>query len=411
MTQDLPTQTAPAQRTSPWLLAEVAMVGLAAVVLLDGLAQAFEELRGFPVLDDVQDMLRSAHAMQGLMDSGTWEPVVILWHRLGIALGDTTARLVTVAHTLFALLALHQFARRQLGPLAAMTAVWLFAVNLTVHFYGVSGLRDMLYCATLLFFLRWLLTPLRPASEVRSGVILGLVGALLFLTRVYALLVVSAGLVVWVVTERAWLPAVRRQALLRVGLALALFIPVVVVDRSIRGPTQAGNNATFMRNVEECGTSEVEKCPLRPVGIVEYIFWNRNIVDVTVRVISNHVLFVYEYLPSFFHGYPRAGVLLFVIGLGLAIWRKRYALLAMLVVALSPVVFLLNVNQTLGARGVDKRLVLHVWMMCLAIACWALWELVVLALVWAAKREPKLLKVSQMVSRAHVAADGYGTTR
>ncbi|MEW5848670.1 MAG: hypothetical protein AB2A00_07635 [Myxococcota bacterium] len=387
-------------RATRAVLAELVVAGLAMVLLVDGLSQAYQELLGTPFIYDVETYLRAARGMTIFFDTAEREPWHPFWLRLGLAwFGDVerAARLVTVAQTLLAGMALYGFCRAHLGVLTAVTTLWLFAGNHTVHYYGVSGLRDPVYAAQLLLFFWFMFLPVGVPRAARTDVWAAVWGAVLYLTRVYGLLQVACAAVWLLFQARAWRSPSRRDVLRRVGVVLTALLVTVALDRILRGTNHVGNDVIYWWAREKLNADPTPDMPR--MTMLQYIMDGRTVWDVVERVVRNHGLFLRAYLPSFGHGWTLASPTLLVVGAALAVWKRREFVPVAVVLALAPAVFVLNVNMVPTAFGVDKRLVLQAYLLALPLMPWSLWTLCELALGVLSRRSPALAPVHAWLVR------------
>ncbi len=332
---------------------------LALILLLQTwlLSMSYANFFGKPLNGDLPSFFRAAREARFFYDTGLREPLHPLVLRLFSALSrnsEQAARLSTVLYSLLATLALYWLASRLFDKKTALLASLLFALNPTVIYYGVAGLRAPLYSAEVLLFSGLLLHPRRFTQPRRIAALLGLVATLTALTRMHAWIFIFGAVVVVTLRDRLWQKA-KKPWLLSLALALLtaflLYLPYPLISGS-RAATTAVN---FWRNVEQTGQAGSFLTD-PPRSTLSYVFENRSIVDVVTRVFGNYVLYLRDYLPQLL-GFMHPLIWLIVPGLWLA-WKKRGLVLVFItVLSLAQVAFILNVQQMHGARGIEMRFV------------------------------------------------------
>jgi hypothetical protein len=385
------------------LVAEMVLGGLGLVTLTGSLADAFQALRERPMLIDIDTYAHSARQMTYFFDTQLREPLHPFWFKLGFLLSDdvkTVPRQVTALQTLVLAVGLYGFCRAHLGILTAITVMWALAFNYTVHFYGVSGLRDTLYSAQMVWFFWFMFLPWGTHAERRITVSSAVTACLLYLTRVYGLLQVLGAVGWWVLQERSWRAAVRKPVLGRALKVVTAAVVILLMDRVLRGPNNVGLDVAYWWSRENQGVDPQDH-KLR-MGMLGYIFDNRSLWDVLVRVVDNHVLYVKTYLPSFCHGYHEAAPMLLVLGVLFALALRKSFIPVMAVSALAPVVFVLNLSQQPTVFGVDKRLVMPAFVLSLPLMAWACWTILELTLHGLAIRFPVLRETHARYRRWHI---------
>src|SRR5262249_20960487 len=161
---------------------EWGLAGLALGVLLQRLGQALVLLMRSPLNEDVPGWLSDARGMRFFYDCPMREPFHVLWLKLGLLVSsdeELVARVVTMPQTVLVALGLYFFGKRYFGRMTAMPALWLFCLNPVVRYYGVSGLRDPLFAATVLWFALALFVSPAERGEARRGIVAGVLGALM----------------------------------------------------------------------------------------------------------------------------------------------------------------------------------------------------------------------------------------
>lgn len=361
-----------------WVAALV--VALALLLLLHNLGHAFALFMRAPLNPDVPGFLSDARAMRYFYDCPTREPFHVLWLRAGLALSDdaeAVARLTTLVQTLLVALVLYAFGARFFGRPAALAALVLFCVNPVVRFYGVSGLRDPLFAGGVLLFGHLLFrlraqsaehTAAHPAASPDGGApherprqflgaaLAGTAGALMVLTRVYGYAILLGGFLLYALREGVWRAAYRRplgRVLLIAGAAAALLLIPDLVFRP-RSPIHA-QTVNLFRNLERTGEpGSWQSDP--PVGHLQYLFGEHSLPEIAARVAGNYARYAYQYLPFYMRGYEILWVFL-PIGAAASFLTRRAFVAGLLVLSLAPVVFVLNLDQVPGVKGIENRFV------------------------------------------------------
>lgn len=376
-------QWARAVRLSSWVL-----VGLALALLALRLGDALDALMGTNLNGDIYRFLDGAREMRWFYDSGFREPLHVAFIKLALACTDNAehaVRALSALQTLFAAGMLYLFARRFFGHTLALVALYLFAINPIVAFYGVQGLRAPLYTGLLLAFALALYHPW-PSPRARLGAVLtGLLAAALILTRVYAILIVVGAVMVFLLRARAWRAGSRRQALmfaaLVCGLAALLALPMFV----FRDWATVDHNINFLRNLERYGHAGDPEAEAS-VGLLQWIFGEHSLWQVFTIVLGNYLRYGYQYLPFFMRGYA-ALAWLFPVGLIAALASRRGHVVATLILALAPIVFVLHLDQVPGAKGVESRLVYQCFPFAVTLALFGLVWPLSQGLRWLARRD------------------------
>jgi 4-amino-4-deoxy-L-arabinose transferase-like glycosyltransferase len=368
---------------------------LALLILSRRLTSAFVLFMRHPMNPDVPGFLADARAMRYFFDCPTREPFHVLWLKIGLlfsADGELVARLVTAAQTLLAALVVYAFGCRFFGWLAGAAALLLFAVNPVVRFYGVSGLRDPLFAGTMLLFFLLLYSPdpatRRPAHSAWAGV----AGALMTLTRVYGYALIAGALLLQAMRERAWRRdrrrAFARHLLCCAAAAAALLLP----DLALR-PTSPihGQTVNLFRNIERTGApGSWQTDP--PVGHLQYLFGEHTFVEVFTRVTANYARYAHQYLPFYLRGYEWLWLFL-PVGIAAALLTRRLFVAGLLALSLCHVVFVLNLNQIPGVRGIENRFVYQAFPLALLLALHGLLFVFGWLLAARARRAPALARL------------------
>jgi 4-amino-4-deoxy-L-arabinose transferase-like glycosyltransferase len=299
------------------------------------------------------------------------------------------ARLTTVVQTLLVAILVYAFGRRFFGWLAGTAAVLLFAVNPVVRFYGISGLRDPLFGATMLLCFLLLFSPDPASRRPRQSALAGLAGALMTLTRVYGYALFAGALVLQAVHERAWRQdrwrGFVRHALVSAAAAAVLLVPEVL----LRPPSQLQHNTVNQfRNIEltgDAGSWQTDP----PVSMRQYLFGDHTVVQVFTRVVANYVRYAYQYLPFYLRGYEWLWVFL-PVGILVAFFTRRGFVAGLLALSICHVVFVLNLNQIPGVRGIEMRFVYQAFPLALLLAMHGLLYLSQRLLIVGARGSPTL---------------------
>jgi len=332
---------------------------LALIILSRRLISAFVLFMRTPLNPDVQAFLSDAKGMHYFFDTARCEPFPALWLKVGLLFSSDTelvARLTTVVHTLLFAIVVYAFGRRFFGWLAGSAAVLLVAVNPVVRFYGISGMRDPLFGATMLLFFLLLFSPDPATRRPRQSVVAGLAAAFMTLTRVYGYALFAGALIVQALHERAWRRdrwrGFVRHALLSVAAAAVFLVPAVL----LRPPSQLElNTVNVFRNTELYGDPGAAKSEA-PVSHLQYLFGDHTVVQVFTRFAVNCARYAYHYLPFYLRGYEWLWVFL-PVGIVATFLTRRGFLAGLLAVSICHVVFVLNLNQVPGVRGIEMRYV------------------------------------------------------
>ncbi len=359
-----------------WLVWILATVGL--LLLLQQLQGSFLLFMRSPINPDIAGFVSDARQMRVFYDCPTREPFHVLWFKAGLLFSDDTelvARVITLLQTLLAGLLVLLFGRRFFGDMVGLTALFLFAANPIVHYYGVSGLRAPLFCALLLLFGLWLFDAWQPRRRTLQSVLAGIAGGLLILTRAYSYVIVAGCLVVWFLTNRGWRSEHRRRAarhLLIAGLAVAA---LVVPDLLFRPPSPIhGQTVNFWRNLEfqgDPGTWQSDP----PVSHFRYLFLEHSTIEVGLRVAGNYARYAFQYLPHFMRGYEWLWWL-FPVGLVASFFTRKEFVAALWILSLAHVVFIMNLNQVPGSFGIENRYVFQAYPLALLLAMHGLFFLI-----------------------------------
>jgi 4-amino-4-deoxy-L-arabinose transferase-like glycosyltransferase len=377
----------------------------ALLVLSRRLASAFVLFMRHPMNPDVPGFLSDARGMRWFFDCPTREPFHVLWLKAGLLLsddGELVARLTTVAQTLLVALLVYRFGCRFFGWLAGATAVLLFAANPVVRFYGVSGLRDPLFGGTMLLFFLLLFSPDPATRRPLQSAAAGLAGALMTLTRVYGYALMAGALVLQALRERAWRRQRRRgfarHLLFCAAAAAALLLP----DLLFRPPSPIhGQTVNLFRNIERTGEpGSWQTDP--PVGHLQYLFGEHTLVQVVARVTANYARYARQYLPFYMRGYEWLWVFL-PIGILAAFLTRRLFTAGLLALSLCHVVFVLNLNQIPGVRGIENRFVYQAFPLALLLALHGLLCLLDAALGAGARYAPSLRRLRSRLAPLLVA--------
>ncbi len=342
------------------------LVALALALLILRLSEAFDALFGSPLNGDLPGFFKCARDMHFFYDSSDREPVQVL--SLKIALwwfGETerAARVLTVVQTLIAAGVVYLVGSWRFSRVVGLLALFGFALNPIVSFYGVSGLRAPLFTALTLGFGAALFHPWSARRQLAGALVTGLLAAVLVLTRTHAWIIVLGGLFSWALGVQIW-RAQRRSAQLRfaglvLGIATLLYAPYPLLN----GNRATTVHANFWSNIERSGEpGQFKTAP--PLSTLDYVFQDRNLWDIGLRVARNLLLYATHYLPHYLRSMAWLAWLL-PLGLLLAFWYRRGHMVALLLLALAQVVFILNLNPVAGARGVEARFVYTVYPLAL----------------------------------------------
>ena len=377
-------------RLLTWIRWGVPVVAL--LILSRRLASALLLFMRTPLNPDTAAFISDARGMRYFFDSATIEPFHVLWLKVGLMFSTDTelvVRVTTVVQTLLVAILVYAFGRRFFGWLAGALAVVLFAVNPVVRFYGVSGLRDPLFAATMLLFFLLLFSPDPATRRPRQSALAGVAGALMTLTRFYGYALFGGALVVQALHERAWRqdrwrPFVR-HALVSAAAAAALLVPELL----LRPPSQLQHNTVNQfRNIEltgEGGSWQTDP----PVSIAQYLFGDHTVVQVFTRVVANYALYAYHYLPFYLRGYEWLWVFL-PVGILVAFLKRRGFVAGLLALSICHVVFVLNLDQTPGVRGIEMRFVYQAFPIALLLVLHGLLYLPQRLLIAGARGSPTL---------------------
>ena len=342
----------------------------ALLILSRRLASAFVPFMRSPLNPDVLGFISDAKGMRYFFDCPTREPFHVLWLKLGLmfsADAELVARLTTFVQTLFVAMVVYAFGRRFFGWLAATAAIFLFAVNPVVCFYGISGLRDPLFCGTMVLFFLLLFSPDPVTRRPGQSAAAGLGAALMTLTRVYGYALFAGALIVQALHERAWRHdrwrGFARHALLCAAGAALLLVP----DLLLRPASQlAHGTVNQFRNIEltgDAGSWQTDP----PVSGLQYLFGDHTVLQVFTRVVANYARYAYQYLPFYLRGYEWLWIFL-PVGMVAAFLTRRGFVVGLLALSLCHVVFVLNLNQIPGVRGIESRLVYQAFPLALLLA-------------------------------------------
>ena len=336
-----------------------AMPATALLILSRQLASAFVLFMRSPMNSDVPGLISDAQGMHTFFDSPTRTPLHILFLKAGLLFSADTelvARVTTMVQTLILAVVVYAFGRRFFGWLAGTVAVLLFAVNPVVRFYGISGMRDPLFAATMLLFLLLLFSPDPASRRPYQSAIAGLVAALMTLTRVHGYALFAGALVLQVLHERAWRKdrwrGFARHALVCSAVAAVLLVPDVVLRPASQIEQQTVNHYRNLELTGDAGAWMTEK----PVSNFQYVFGDHTVVQVLTRFAANYARYAYQYLPFYLRGYEWLWTLL-PVGIVAAFLTRRGFVAGLLALSICHVVFLLNLNVEAGARGIEMRFV------------------------------------------------------
>jgi len=368
---------------------------LALLVLSRRLASAFVLFMRSELNPDVNTFISDAQGARYFFDTAVCEPFHALWLKAGLMVSADTemvARLTTVAQTMLLAAVVYAFGRRFFGWLAGTAALWLFAVNPVVRYYGVSGMRDPLFAVTMLFFFLLLFSPAPATRRPRESAWAGLAGALMTLTRVYGYALFAGALVLQALHERAWRRdrwrAFARHALISAAAAATLLVPELL----LRPPTQLKlNTVNNFRNIElkgDAGSWRTEP----PVSHLQYMFGDHTVVQVFTRVVGNFARYAYQYLPFYLRGYEWFWVFL-PVGVLAALLTGRGFVAGLLALSICHVVFILNLNQVPGVRGIEMRYVYQAFPLALLLALYGALYLLQRLLIAGAQVSPTLARL------------------
>ncbi|MEE8537745.1 MAG: glycosyltransferase family 39 protein [Acidobacteriota bacterium] len=360
-----PHKQADPQGVPAWLVWILAAVGL--LLLLQQLQGSLLLFMRSPINPDIAGFMSDARQMQAFYDCPTREPFQVLWFKAGLLFSQDTelvARVTTLLQTVLAGLLVLLFGRRFFGDIAGLTALYLFAVNPIVHYYGVSGMRAPLFCALLLLFGLCLFDVWRPRRRTLQSVLAGIAGGLLILTRAYSYVIVAGAFAVWFLTNRGWRPEFRRQAARHLLIAALVVAALVVPDLLLRPPSPIhGQTVNFWRNLEfhgDPGTWQSDP----PVSHFRYLFLEHSPAHVVLRVAGNYARYAFQYLPHFMRGYEWLWWL-FPVGLVASFFTRKEFAVALWIFSLAHVVFIMNLNQVPGSSGIENRYVFQAYPLAL----------------------------------------------
>jgi hypothetical protein len=362
------------------VLAEACVVPALLVLLFSRCAAVFAVTLGRPLNPDTETILQGARSMRFFYDSGFREPLFAAVVKLMLVLngdsdgGERALRHATVLSTLLGAMGCWLLLRSMFGRSAGLLALLLFSINPTVAAYSVSGLRDPLQAALSALVVAAAAhvylgrTDNGDATERRRRFIgafgVGVLGAGLALTRSFAaVLVLMIASWIAVCAQRP-----TRASFASAAITLATTILLFLPDRLLRTHEVEGLYFRVFRNLERTGR-EVGDGP--PITFFQYLFddGNRTVIDVIARLLVNTGRYFVDYATFYFRGYELLWVAI-PLGAALSIATRRALPLVGLMGALAPVLFILNINQVPGARGVEMRLVLQAFPFALACA-WA----------------------------------------
>jgi hypothetical protein len=376
---------------------------LALLVLSRRLASALVLFMRSPLNPDVETFLSDAREMRYFFDTARCEPFHALWLKTGLMFSSDTelvARVTTVVQTLLFAVVVYAFGRRFFGWWAATAALLLFAVNPVVRFYGISGLRDPLFAATMLLFFHLLFSPDPAKRGSPQSAWAGFAAALMTLTRVYGYALFAGAFVLQAVVEQAWRRdrwrGFVRHALVSAAAAAVLLVPSVL----LRPPSQLQlNTANVFRNIERTGEMGAAKSEA-PMSHLQYMFEDRTVVQVLTRVAANYARYVYQYVPFYLRGYAWLTIFL-PVGIVAALFTRRGFVAGLLALSICHVVFILNLNQVPGVRGIEMRYVLQAFPLALLLVLYGVLFSVERLLLAGARRWPALraLRPDRMLDR------------
>lgn len=370
---------------------EVLGVCLLLGFLFSASADAFAALYGSTLNPDVHDFLQGARRMSWFYDTGRREPLLSFLQRLSLSLiedQERALRMVSVVSTLAAALLLHVATRALLGRALALVALALFAINPVVHFYSVSGLREPLQAALSLAFVVSLPVANRASSPVRAGLLTGLLAALLTLTRVYAIGIVCAGLLGWVLWTRGYATERRRNTFVFLGTAGLVTLMLLLPRAFVEADGVVTRDLVYWWNVEQTGAPGDWRTAA-PVSLFAFLFEARPFLDGLTLVPRNLWLYVWDYVPFWFRGYEALFVFVPIGALvGLRVGRGLVPLL--LLAAVAPVALILHIDQVPGSGGIENRLVYPVFPFALLAMLLGVAQTAALLLRLAARRWPDL---------------------
>jgi len=380
-------------------IARWVVVGLVLVLLELRLGDVYQALLGSELNSDIPGYVDGARRMCCFYDSGYREPFAVVWYKLAFLFTDDSeraARTITVAQTFFTALGVYAFGAVFFGWLIGVLALALFASSMVVQFYAVSGLRDPLFTALLLLFALALFRPWPVRRWWIGALLVGVSGALLALTRIYAVAIVLCAIVLWLGRARVWQRDQRRPALLFAAVALGVATLLVTPDFVVRPRASVSDNVRFIDNLEH-GRDPNTPWTGEPVGLVQYLVTDHSAPELVRRFTWNYVLYVRDYLPPYLRAL-RWLALFFPVGVVVALLRRRGFVVGLWLLALAPVVFILNLDQAPGQRGVELRLVYQAFPLTLVLALYGLGWTLAQALRLLARRLPKLQRASEVAS-------------
>ncbi|MBN2358439.1 MAG: glycosyltransferase family 39 protein, partial [Deltaproteobacteria bacterium] len=314
-------------------------VGAVLVLLELHLGSVYQVLLGSELNSDIPGYVIGARQMCCFYDSGYREPFAVAWYKLALVFTDDTeraARTITVVQTFFTALGVYAFVGVFFGWLIGLLALAIFASSTVVQYYAVSGLRDPLFTALLLFFGLALFRRWPPRRWWVGAALVGASGALLALTRIYALAIVLGAFAIWLVRQRVWRPEPRPRALRFAAVALGLNALLVAPDFAVRPRAAVSDNVRFIDNLEH-GRDPNTPWVGEPVGLVQYLVADHSAGELLRRFTWNYVLYAVDYLPSYLRGLSWLA-LFFPLGVIAALLTRRGFAVGLWLLALAPVV-------------------------------------------------------------------------
>jgi len=242
-----------------------------------------------------------------------------------------------------------------------------------------------LYAGTILFFGWALFSPRQNTNSWLYGCLLAVAGVLMMYTRFYGLLIFLGGFATYALLKPKLgenTPGFKKVAL----RAFLLSLPLLILELSLRPTSMLNSNINFFRNLERYGHDAIFR-KNQAISLWQYIFEDRDVFDILFRLCNNTLLFLADYLPSFFRGYEWLAWL-FPLGILFALRRVEvWCTLAILITALAPVLFILNLDQSPNAKGIDNRLVFHVYPIALLICLNGFFESITRGLMYLHRKE------------------------
>jgi hypothetical protein len=147
----------------------------------------------------------------------------------------------------------------------------------------------------------------------------------------------------------------------------------------------------LFRNIErtgEPGSWQIDP----PIGHLQYLFGEHTPAHVLARVAGNYARYAYQYLPFYLRGYEWLWIFL-PVGIAAAFATRRLFVAGLLALSLCHVVFVLNLNQVPGVRGIENRFVYQAFPLALLLSLHGLLFLLGWLLAAASRKAPALSRL------------------